>query len=249
MQWSDEGIILSVSSHGETAAVVEFLTRSHGRCSALVYGGRSRRLRPALQIGNHVNATWKGRLAEHLGHATVELRRGYAASAMQNPAALGGLSALTAFSRLLPERDPHPSLFEVTLFVMGFLDDAAVWPALYVRWEVALLGELGFGLDLATCAATGSRFGLSYVSPRSGRAVSAEAGEPFKDRLLPLPSFLTAERPAVVTLDEVLSGLELTRHFLEVRVLAPRDLPIPDVRKRLPKLLQRNSTAADPASP
>ncbi len=245
MEWTDEGIILSVRAHGETAAVVEFLTRSHGRCAALVHGGRSRRLRPTLQIGNHVDATWKGRLAEHLGHATIELRRGYAAAAMQDPLALAGLSSLTALCRLIPERDPHPNLYEITLFVLGFLDDASVWPALYVRWEIALLGELGFGLDLATCAATGVRFNLLYVSPKSGRAVSGEAGEPYKDRLLALPSFLTTERPAEITFDAVLSGLALTRHFLDARVFIPRELAMPDVRIRLPGLLQRSNSAID----
>ncbi len=244
MEWSDEGIILSVRAHGETAAVVEFLTRAHGRCLALVHGGRSRRLRPALQIGNHVDVTWKGRLAEHLGHATIELRRGYAAGAMQDPLALAGLSSLTALSRLMPERDPHPNFYEITLFVLGFLDDPSAWPALYVRWEIALLGELGFGLDLATCAATGSRFDLIYVSPKSGRAVSGVAGEPYKDRLLVLPSFLTAERPAEITLEAVLDGLALTCHFLEARVLAPRQQRLPDVRLRLAAMLTRGAAAA-----
>ena len=239
MEWSDEAIILSVRPHGETASVVEMLTRTHGRHNALVHGGRSRRMRPALQIGNHIDATWKARLAEHLGHATIELRRGYASSAMQEPLALAGLNALTTLGRLLPERDPHLNLFEITLFVLGFLDDSSVWPALYVRWELALLQELGFGLDLKTCAATGAKFDLTYVSPRSGRAVSSAGGEPYKDKLLALPSFLTAERPAEVTTDSVIAGLELTGHFLETRVYHPREMPLPDARSRLPALIRR----------
>ena len=243
MEWSDEGIILSVRPHGETAAVVELLTREHGRHSALVHGGRSRRLRPALQIGNHVDATWKARLADQLGHATLELRRGYASAAMQDPMALAGLSSIAALSRLLPERDPHPNLYEVSLFVLGFLDDASVWPALYVRWELALLAELGFGLDLTSCAATGAKFDLIYVSPKTGRAVSRSAGEPYKDKLLALPSFLTAERPPEVTQSAVISGLALTGHFLESRLFRPRELVIPDVRGRLPGLLRRHQGA------
>jgi DNA repair protein RecO (recombination protein O) len=171
-------VILSVRPHGETAAVVELFTRSHGRHSGLVHGGRSRKLRPVLQIGNHVDAAWKGRLSEQLGHITLELRRGYAASVLNDGDALSGLTSMSSLTRLLPERDPHPSLYEITLFVLSFLDDASVWPALMVRWEMALLEELGFGLDLAACAATGSTDDLVYVSPKSGRAVSAEAGEP-----------------------------------------------------------------------
>ena len=176
MQWSDEGVILSVRPHGETAAVAEIFTRAHGRHLGLVHGGRSRRLRPVLQTGNHVDAVWKARLAEHLGNVSVELRKGYAAQAMDDPLTLAGLSSLCALAHLLPERDPHPSLFEVTLFVLGYLDEPDVWPALMVRWELALLDELGFGLDLAACASTGSEESLVYVSPKSGRAVSADAG-------------------------------------------------------------------------
>jgi DNA repair protein RecO (recombination protein O) len=239
MQWSDEGIVLSVKPHGETAAVVELFTRAHGRHAALVYGGRSRRLRPVLQIGNHVDATWKARLPEHLGHVTLELRRGYAASIMDEAAALAALTSLAALAHLLPERDPHPSLFEVTLFVLGFLDDDTVWPALYVRWELALLQELGMGLDLTECAATGSNDQLVYVSPKSGRAVSASAGEPYKDRLLPLPAFLTSARQGGATRGDVLAGLALTGHFLETRVTAPRGLVLPAVRGQMVEAIRR----------
>jgi DNA repair protein RecO (recombination protein O) len=143
---------------------------------------------------------------------------------------------------LLPERDPHPNLFEITLFVLGFLDDATVWPALYVRWEVAMLEALGFGLDLNSCAATGAKFDLIYVSPRTGRAVSATAGEPYKDKLLSLPAFLTAERPREVTLSAVIDGLTLTGHFLRTHLFHPREQTLPDVRVRLPGLLRRHAT-------
>src|SRR5262245_16296346 len=182
MHWSDEGVILSVRAHGEAGAVLEVFTREHGRHLGLVHGGRSRKLRPILQTGNHVDAVWKARLADNLGHYTVELRKGFAAAVMENAAALAALTSMTALARLLPERDPHPNLYEVTLFVLGFLDEPQVWPALVVRWELALLDELGFGLDLASCAATGNTTDLIYVSPKSGRAVSAQAGEPYKDR-------------------------------------------------------------------
>lgn len=241
MNWSDEGIILSVRPHGETAAVVELLTRAHGRHTGLVHGGRSRKSRPVLQTGNHVDASWKGRLSEHLGHMTLELRTGYAAQAMEDAAALTALTSLAALARLLPERDPHPGLYEITLFVLGFLDDQSVWPALMVRWELALLSELGFGLDLGECAATGANDALVYVSPKSGRAVSASAGEPYRDRLLALPQFLLAGRRAGVTHEDVLNGLKLSRYFLEQRVLTPRDLRLPEPRLRLETLIEKGA--------
>jgi DNA repair protein RecO (recombination protein O) len=239
MEWSDEGVVLSVRSHGETAAVVDLFTRAHGRHSGLVHGGRSRRLRPVLQIGNHVDATWKARLADNLGHYNIELRRGFAAPLMDDAAALAAVTSMTALARLLPERDPHPSLFEITLFVLGYLEEAAVWPALVVRWELALLDELGFGLDLATCAATGTTADLVYVSPKSGRAVSAMGGEPYKDRLLALPGFLRAGGAAgPVAKEDVAAGFALTGYFLEARVLAPHGLEMPEARGRLVSYLR-----------
>jgi DNA repair protein RecO (recombination protein O) len=244
MQWSDEGIILSVKPHGETAAVAEIFTRAHGRHLGLVHGGRSRKLRPVLQTGNHVDATWKARLAEHLGHVLVELRKGYAAQAMEDPLALAGLSSLCALSRLLPERDPHPGLFEVALFVLGYLDEPEVWPALMVRWELALLDELGFGLDLTSCAATGAKDDLVYVSPKSGRAVSATAGADYKDRLLPLPGFLVKGRQGAATLDDIIGGLNLTGHFIEARVLIPREEAMPAARVRFKDLMVRRAAEA-----
>ena len=238
MQWSDEGIVLSVRAHGETAAIAELFTRAHGRHLGLVHGGRSRRLRPVLQMGNHVDAEWKGRLQEHLGHLRLELRRGYAAAAMDDARTLAALSSLCALTRLLPEHDPHPNLYEITLFVLGYLDDPAVWPALYVRWELALLEELGFGIDVSSCAATGATEDLIYVSPKSGRAVSATAGEPYKDKLLRLPAFLVKGRTAPAGPEDVTAGLELTGHFLTARVLAPREAPMPEARVRLAGLLK-----------
>ena len=232
-------MILSVRPHGETAAVAEIFTRTHGRHLGLVHGGRSGRLRPVLQTGNHVEAVWKARLAEHLGQVRVELRRGYAAMVMEDALALAGLSSMCALARLLPERDPHPSLFEVTLFVLGFLDEGTVWPALMVRWELALLDELGFGLDLSSCAATGTKEDLIYVSPKSGRAVSASAGEPYKDKLLRLPTFLVKSRQGAIMPQDVIAGLTITGHFLEARVLIPRGEEMPEARLRFKELIER----------
>jgi DNA repair protein RecO (recombination protein O) len=239
MEWSDEGVVLSVRAHGETAAVLDLFTRAHGRHLGLVHGGRSRKLRPVLQTGNHIDATWKARLADNLGHFTVELRRGFAAPLMEDAAALAAMTSMAALTRLLPERDPHPNLFEITLFVLGYLDDRAVWPALVVRWELALLDELGFGLDLARCAATGGTENLIYVSPRSGRAVSAEAGEPYKERLLALPGFLRAGPAGAVGREEILAGFVLTGHFLEARALRPHGLGMPEARARLVSYLRQ----------
>jgi DNA repair protein RecO (recombination protein O) len=245
MQWQDEGIVLSVRPHGETAVIVDVLTRDHGRHAGLVFGGRSRKLRPVLQTGNHVDATWAGRLVENLGQLTVELRRGFAAEAMADPVALAALMAVADLGRLLADRDPHPNLFEITLFMFGFLDDATVWPALYARWELALLQELGVGLDLETCAATGAMHDLIYVSPKSGRAVSAAAGAPFADRLLPLPAFLRRRRPGLLpaeaTRTAVLDALTMTGHFLTTRVFHPREMVGSDARQYLIGQLRRGA--------
>jgi DNA repair protein RecO (recombination protein O) len=240
MEWSDEGIILSVRPHGETGAVLELFTRHNGRHLGLVHGGRSRKLRPILQIGNHVDASWKARIADNLGHFALELRKSYAALVLDDAAALAALSSIAALARLLAERDPHPNLFEVTLFILGYLDEPEVWPALLVRWELALLEELGFGLDLTACAATGARQNLIYVSPKSGRAVSAAAGEPYKARLLALPQFLIGSPERGVTAADVVLGLTLTEHFLLARVLRPRDLPMPAARNHLLSYLRPN---------
>lgn len=237
MQWTDEGIIISVRPHGETAALIEVWTREHGRHLGLVHGGRSRRLRPILQIGNHVDVTWKARLSDQLGHMSLELRRGFAGELMDDSARLSALTTMAALIRLMPERDAHPNLYEVTLFVFGFFDDASVWPALMVRWELALLEELGYGLDLDSCAATGGNDQLIYVSPRSGRAVSASAGEPYRDRLLALPAFLTRARKSHPTLQELKAGFALTGYFLTERVLAPREQMLPETRDRMIALL------------
>jgi DNA repair protein RecO (recombination protein O) len=240
MQWSDEGVVLGVRPHGETAAVLELFTRRHGRHLGLVHGGRSRKLRPVLQVGNHVEATWKARLADNLGHFALELRRGFAAHLMDDAAALAAMTSMAALARLLPERDPHPNLYEITQFVLGYLDQGAVWPALLVRWELALLDELGFGLDLAACAVTGKSTDLLYVSPKSGRAVSAGAAEPYEDRLLALPRFLRGGTTGAVGQEDVLAGFALTGHFLEARVLVPRNLEMPEARSRLMSYLRRS---------
>lgn len=244
MQWTDEAIILSLRAHGETAAVAEVFARAHGRCLGLVHGGQSRRLRPFLQPGNHVHVTWKARLAEQLGHFTIEEGRSYAAQALDDAAALAALSSLTALARALPERDPHPNLYEITLFVLGFLDDPTVWPALYARWELAFIEEMGFGLDLSACAATGANDGLAFVSPKSGRAVSASAGEPYRDKLLRLPPFFLKGRHAAVADGDVQDALKLTGYFIAARVFGSDGKPVPDARARLIDVITRKAVGS-----
>lgn len=233
MDWQDQGIILSVKSHGETSAILELFTRAHGRHLGLVRGGRSRTKRPVLQPGNVVEATWRARLSEHLGAYTVELMQAHAALALDDRMALAGLNTLTALARLLPERDPHEGLYDASLLVLDHIGDVDIWPGLLVRWELELLNELGFGLDLTHCAATGESRELVYVSPKSGRAVSRAAGEPYKGKLLALPAFLGNEPDGPPVVEDIVSGFALTGFFLEKHVFGPRKLAIPEARARL----------------
>lgn len=234
MQWTDEGVVLGVRKHGETSVILELMTREHGRHSGLVQGGRSKTLQAVLQPGNTVQATWRARLDEHLGHFQVEGTALRAARLMNSSMALYGLATLSHLLRVLPERDPHENLYEAAELLLDHLDDADLAPAFFVRFELAFLADLGFGLDLASCAATGRRDDLVYVSPKSGRAVSAAAGEPYKDRLLKLPGFLigrpTGNRPSV---SDLKAGFALTDFFLHQNVFEPRGQAMPAERVRL----------------
>ncbi|MBV9078245.1 MAG: DNA repair protein RecO [Methylobacteriaceae bacterium] len=215
MNWTDDGLVIGLRAHGESAALVELMTRAHGRHLGLVHGARSRRLAPVLQPGNRVQAAWRARLDEQLGTYTVEPEISRAAALIASPLALAGLAALAAALRLLPERDPHPALFETAELLADHLADASAAPALFVRFELVLLAELGFGLDLSACAATGATVDLAYVSPKSGRAVGRLPGEPWRDRLLPLPAFLAEPGEAAPAAAELAAGFRLTAHFLE----------------------------------
>lgn len=245
MQWTDEGIVLSAQPHGETSAIVEVLTREHGRHLGLVHGGRSKRLRPVLQTGNLVRAEWRARLSEHLGKYAVELLEAHAARVLDDRSALAGLNTLTALARLLPEREPHQPLYNATKLVLEALAEGEHWPALLVRWELALLDELGFGLDLDECAATGVTDELVYVSPKSGRAVSREAGAPYTDKLLALPAFLVPGNggSAAPTEQDIADGFALTGYFFEKNIWRPRNMTPPQVRERLVAHLSRRNEA------
>jgi DNA repair protein RecO (recombination protein O) len=229
MQWTDEGFVLGVRRHGEANAILELMTREHGRHLGLVRGGAGSRLRPVLQPGNRVNATWRARLDEHLGHYVVEGLDLPAASLFAAAHAVYGVTHLGALCRLLPERDPHPHIHAALEDVLGCLVDARLAGPHVVRFELQLLSELGFGLDLDRCAATGATDELAYVSPRTGRAVSREAGRPWQDKLLRLPGFLGETGPAP-SADELADGFAVTGFFLSRHVLEPRGLALPDAR-------------------
>mgnify|MGYP006287817363 FL=1 len=231
MEWRDEGLIIGLSRHGENAAIVELMTREHGRHKGIVRGGRSQRMQPVLQPGNSVECTWRARIEEQLGTFTVEPLQTRAAAIMGSGLALHGVNLMGALLRLLPERDPHPALYETAQIIASHLDDNAAAPALMVRLEMAVLAELGFGLDLSECAATGTKEDLIYVSPKSGRAVSREAGEPWKDRLLPLPAFLTGLHESAPSPADIEAGFSLTGYFLERDVYLPRNMEVPPARR------------------
>jgi len=178
MEWTDEGIVLGVRRHGESSAIVELLTRSHGRHLGLVRGGSGKRMRPLLQPGNSVTAVWRARLDEHLGYYAVEGTRLRAATLLASSHATYGVTHLASLARLLPERDPHEDIYEMLDRTLDDFDDAGEAAAHLIRFELAMLAELGFGLDLENCAATGATTDLIYVSPKSGGAVSRLAGEP-----------------------------------------------------------------------
>ena len=232
MEWRDEGIVIGVRRHGETSTILEAMTRAHGRHLGMVRGGRSPRLQSALQPGNSLGLVWRARLDEHLGAYVVEPLTMRAGRLIESGLALSGVVYLGALLRLLPVRDPHESLFQALELIADRLDDVGLAPALIARFEAQVLAECGYALDLERCAATGAREDLTYVSPKSGRAVSASAGAPWRERLLPLPAFL---RPGVAApapeAAEIADAFRLTGHFLARDLFAPRGLPRPDSRR------------------
>jgi DNA repair protein RecO (recombination protein O) len=247
VEWTDIGIVLGARRHGEANAVAELMTRGHGRHLGLVRGGAGSRLKPVLQAGNRVSATWRARLDEHLGYYVLEAIDLRAASFLSAAHALFGLNHLAALCRLLPERDPHEPVFERLDDTIARLGRPASAAALVARFELELLAELGFGLDLETCAATGRVDELVYVSPKSGRAVSRSAGEPWHDRLLVLPAFLGDDAPGEPSPAALAAAFALTGFFLARHVFEPRGEPLPEARRHFIAAVTR--AAAPPAMP
>ena len=239
IEWRDEGVLLKVRKHGENAAIIEVFTEKRGRAAGIVRGGTSRKIAPMLQPGAQLDVTWKARLEDHLGSFTIEPLRSRTAQVMQNRLALAGLNAVTGLlAFVLPEREAHAPLYHRTVGLLDLLGQTDIWPLAYLQWEMALLAEMGFALDLTACAATGATEGLFYVSPRTGRAVSRDGAGDWADRLLPLPPVLLGRGDA--TGPDIADALGTTGHFLHNH-LAPSlgDKPVPEVRARLLDVLRR----------
>ena len=241
MEWQDEGLVLSARPHGETDAIVSALTFEHGRHLGLVKGGVGRRARPLLQPGNRLGLTWKARLAEHLGNYTAEPMQLFGSRLLDDPLKLAALASATALvDDGLAEREAHPRLYAALLTLLEAMLVDPRWRETYVRFELLLLQELGFSLDLTVCAVSGATADVAFVSPRTGRAVSCEAAGDLAPRLLPLPSFLVADDPAGA--NEIAAGLRLAGHFLAKHLFGPADRTLPAARERF-ATLQRGPDA------
>jgi DNA repair protein RecO (recombination protein O) len=244
IEWVDRGIVLSVRRHGEHDAIAHVLTEQHGRHAGVVKGGTGRKARGIYQPGNLLQVKWRARLDEHLGTFMGEVEQVYAAEAMLERRTLAALTALCATAEaVLPEREPHPLAYRQACHLLDTLGQPD-WAADYVLWEMHLLNELGFGLDLSSCAATGEVDHLIYVSPKSGRAVSRDAGAPYRAQLLPLPAFLMSQGNHDPDSAELAAGFDLTGFFLERHIYAPHRQALPDARQRLRAMI---APAAAPA--
>lgn len=238
MQWRDEGVLLSTRKHGENAVIIDVFTETRGRHSGLVRGGASRKKTPFLQPGAQLSLSWRARLEDHLGVFEAEPIRTRAGRLFDDREALAALNAACALlSGLLPEREPQPGFYHPTIGLFDALAESRDWPSIYAHWELALLEALGYGLDLSTCAATGQTQELVWVSPKTGRAVSRSAGEPYADRLLPLPPFLRFGD--LGRREEIEDALKLSGHFLRKWVFAGLGLDgPPPARTRLTRLFE-----------
>lgn len=237
IEWTDLGVILSVRNYGENDVIMHALTENHGRHAGVIKGGNTRKRKGLYQQGNHLHLRWRARLLEHLGTFVCEPEHMFAAGVLHDKKLLIALTALCSTAEMvLPEREVHALVYRQVHHLLETLGNEC-WAAEYVLWEMHLLNELGFGLDLSSCASTGVLQELIYVSPRSGRAVSREAGIPYKDQLLALPLFLTQELEGIPPKEDVAAGLDLTGYFLERYVLAQNHRSLPDARARLRNML------------
>jgi DNA repair protein RecO (recombination protein O) len=235
MQWTGEGLIIGVRRHGESSVIAEVMVSGRGRHMGLIRGGRSSKLSATLQAGNSVQLTWRARLEEHLGTFVLEMTAARAANLIADRTRLYASQLLCDHLRLLPERDPHDRLLALALAILDSCADGVDLGAALARFELALLEELGFGLDLTSCAATGATTDLTHVSPKSGRAVSRAAAQPYVDRLLVLPAFLVGDADTLP--GDVAGAFRLTGHFLDLHVWGPRQLDPPATRDRLIALM------------
>lgn len=238
MEWRDEGVLLSMRPHGEGSAIIEVLTAEHGRHMGVVRGGASRRMAPVLQPGSQIAVEWRARLDNQLGTFRAEPLRSRAA-VLDDPLGLSGFGAVCALlHHALPEREPHGGLYQQTLTLMDAMVAGQDWGVAYLRWEMRLLEDIGFGLSLGSCAVTGSREDLAFVSPKTGRAVSRTGAGDWAARLLPMPACMLGQGPASTT--ELLQGLAITAHFL-TRELSPqlKSGPLPESRARMIARLER----------
>jgi len=249
MQWTDEGIVLGVRRHGETSVILELMTAERGRHLGLVRGGAGTRLRGVLQPGNSLRATWRARLDDHLGNYAVEGINLRAAGFLAAAHAVHGVTHLAALCRLLAEREPHARIHATLEEILDALDDPAAVAPMIARFELSFLAELGFGLDLSSCAATGAKDDLIYVSPRSGRAVSRAGGEDYRDKLMRLPAFLRTEADPA-SAGDLANAFALTGFFLERHAFAPRGMALPDARGRfISAVLVHNGQPRYPSPP
>lgn len=239
MEWRDQGILLSTRRHGETSAIIEVFTPSHGRHAGVVRGGTSRKIAPHLQPGAQLDLMWRARLEDHLGSFQVEPVRSRAAAALGDRLSLAGLNAVAALLvYCLPEREAHLALYRETEVLLDLLGQPEIWPLAYLRWEMQLLNEMGYSLELDRCAVTGATEDLVFVSPKTGRAVSRAAAGVWADRLLPLPAVLRGEGPAPDA--EVAEAFQTTGYFLHSHLA--RDLghkPLPEARDRFVDAFKR----------
>lgn len=243
-QWTDQGIVLSARAHGENGAVISLLTERHGRHNGYVYGARSSKMRGLIEAGTILEVEWKSRIADQLGHFTFEHGRNCAALILGDPLKLAALlSACSLCDAALPEREVHAGLFFGMQALLDTLQ-SEVWGAAYVLWEIALLKELGFGLNLTRCVAGGDSSTLTYVSPKSGCAVSLKEGYPYREKLLELPDFLKPEPVKDLGHEEILKGLKMTGYFLEHWVFAHHSHGTPDARLRFASVFAKKAGEA-----
>lgn len=245
MQWTDTAIVLSSRKYGENSALMRVFSPAHGVFGGIVKGATSKTMRGVIQSGNVVSCTWQARLPDQLGTFKMELLEPVAAFLMNDSQRLAALTSITTLiESALAERHPYAKLYSALENFLQTLKAGADWQEMYVHMELKLLSEAGFGLDLSACAATGSRENLVYVSPRSGRAVSEDAGRPYHEKLLPLPSFLvTATKKNLAKHAEILDGMRVTGYFLEHWLLEPHHRKLPAARERLLYILKEKDAA------